>query len=195
MRFLGSRIKAYPKVVLLAAALLCGGAACSAQNSDFNLAIHASGRGSAAEIGLPAYPGAALVNGTDNNSSADLGFAFGDTHLRLVVAKYVTPDSPDRVLAFYRKPLSQYGDVLECNQGKPVGGLSATHGGLTCSGQVDGNTASAVNMDSSGRHDLRSGSPRRFRIVGIDESNSKSTRFALVYVELPRDKDQEGRPK
>jgi hypothetical protein len=50
-------------------------------------------------------------------------------------------------------------------------------------------------MDSSGHHDLRSGSPRRFRIVLIDESNPKSTKFVLVYVELPNDKDREGKPK
>ena len=191
----GSRFRACPAVVLFIAALLCGGAASFAQNSDFNLAIHASDRGTAAEIGLPAYPGAALDKGTDNSSAADLGFAYGDTHFRLVVAKYVTADSPERVLAFYRKPLSQYGDVLECNQGKPVGALSATHGGLTCSDQEDGNATSNGNIDFSGHHDLRSGSPRRFRIVGIDESNSKSTRFVLVYIELPKDKDQEGKPK
>jgi len=189
------QFQAYPAVVLFTAALLCGAAASLAQNSDFNLAIHASDRGSAAEIGLPTYPSAAPVKGTDNDSSADLGFALGDTHFRLVVAKYVTPDSPDRVLAFYRKPLSQYGDVLECNQGKPVGGLTVTRGGLTCSDQEDGNATSNGNADSSGHRNLRSGSPHLFRIVAIDESNSKSTRFVLVYVELPKDKPQDGKSR
>jgi hypothetical protein len=195
MRIDGSRFQAYPAVVLFAAALVCGSAASFAQNSDFNLAIHASDRGSASEIGLPAYPGAALAKGTDNDSSADLGFAYGDTHFRLVVAKYVTPGSPDKVLAFYRKALSQYGDVLECSHDKPVGALSRTRNGLTCSDQEDGSAASTGDADSSGHHDLRSGSPHQFRIVSIDESNPKSTRFVLVYVELPKDKPQEGKSK
>lgn len=191
----GSRFRACPAVVLITAALLCGSAACFAQNSDLNLAIHANDRGSASEIGLPAYPGAALVKGTDDDSAADLGFTFGDTHFRLVVAKYVTADSPDRVLAFYRKPLFQYGDVLECNHGKPAGALSRTHSGLTCSDNEDGSAASGVNMNSSGHHDLRSGSPHQFRIVAIDESIPKSTRFVLLYVEVPKGKPQEGKSK
>ena len=189
------RVRRFPLFVSFAVVLLLGGTTAVAQNSNFKMELHANKNARAAEIGLPAYPGAALDKGTDNSSAADLGFAYGDTHFRLVVAKYVTADSPERVLAFYRKPLSQYGDVLECNQGKPVGALSASHGGLTCSGQENGNATSTGNIDFSGHHDLRSGSPRRFRIVGIDESNSKSTRFALVYIELPKDKDQEGKSK
>jgi hypothetical protein len=40
---------------------------------------------------------------------------------RLLVASYLTSDSPAKILEFYRKPLAHYGEVLECYKGKPVG--------------------------------------------------------------------------
>ena len=44
----------------------------------------------------------------------------------------MTKDSRDQVIAFYRKALAKYGEVLECNHGKPVGSLTVTKSGLTC---------------------------------------------------------------
>lgn len=195
MRLSSFRFHAFPVVVLFAAALFCGCTVSFAQNSDFNLALHANSRASAAEIGLPAYPGATLYKEPDGRSTADLGFTFGDTHFRMVIAKYITTDSPDSVLAFYRKPLSRYGEVLECNQGKPVGAPSDANSGLTCSDRNDGDSTVAGQTDSSNHHDLRAGSPHQFRIVGIDEAHSKSTLFVLVYLELPKDNDSDEKPK
>jgi hypothetical protein len=91
------------------------------QDSGINLALHANSHASAADIGLPAYPGATLFKDTDNDSAADLGLTLGDFHFSLMAVNYVTSDSPTQVLAFYRKPLSRYGQVLECDHGKPVG--------------------------------------------------------------------------
>ena len=122
----------------------------------------------------------------------------GAFNFQLKVVKYVTLDSPDKVLAFYRKPLSRYGEVLECDHGKPVGTLTATRSGLTCSdqkgGKGDGKTDGKIEINgtaSSDDHELRAGSPRQFRIVAVehaqDKSQDKSTRFGLVYLELPKD--------
>ena len=36
-------------------------------------------------------------------------------------ASYKTTDSPEMVAAFYRKALGRYGDVIECQNNKPVG--------------------------------------------------------------------------
>jgi hypothetical protein len=96
------------------------------QDSGINLALHANSRASAADIGLPAYPGATLFKDTDNDSAADLGPTLGDFHFSLMAANYVTSDSPAQVLAVYRKPLSRYGQVLECDHGKPVGALTVS---------------------------------------------------------------------
>jgi hypothetical protein len=162
--------------------LFCESAPCLAQNSDVNLALHANSHASAASVGLPVYPGATLYKDADNNSAADLGLTIGDFHFSVIAVKYVTTDSAAQVLAFYRKPLSRYGDVLECNQGKPAGTLTVARSGLTCGHvQVGGNT------DSSTDHEMRAGSPERYRIVAIDDSHPGSTRFGLVYLELPKD--------
>ncbi len=174
---------ALPAVVLSAAVILfCGSAASFAQDSDVNLALHANSHASAASVGLPVYPGATLYKDAGNNSAADLGLTAGDFHFSLMAVNYLTSDSPAKVLAFYRKPLSRYGEVLECDQGKPVGALTVTRSGLTCGHeQVGGNTNSSTD------HELRAGTLHQYRIVGIDEAHSGSTRFGLVYLELPKD--------
>jgi hypothetical protein len=169
--------------VAAAALVMCAGAA-RAQDSDFNLDMHAHGHATAREIGLPEYPGAKPYKEKDNDGSADLGLVLNSFHFRLQVASYVTPDAGERVLEFYRRPLGHYGEVLECDHGKPVGELKETRTGLTCGdkGHVDVN-----GSDSSTDHELRAGTPERFRIVAIDKSEGGQTKFGLVALEVPKD--------
>ena len=173
--------RALPATVLSAAILLVGSAVSSGQDSGVNLALHANSHTRAADIGLPIYPGATLYKDDGNDSGADLGLTAGDFHFALLAVNYVTSDPAARVLAFYRKLLSRYGEVLECDQGKPVGALTVTRSGLTC-GQVG-----SGNTNSSTDHEIRAGSPHQYRIVGIDDSHPGSTRFGLVYLDLPKD--------
>jgi hypothetical protein len=169
-------------VTVLFTAFLCDSEVSFGQNSGVNLALHANSHASAADIGLPAYPGATLYKDADNDSAADLGLTVGDFHFSLMAVNYVTTDSPAQVLSFYRKPLSRYGEVLECDHGKPVGALTVTRSGLTCGHvQVSGNTNSSTD------HEIRAGSLHQYRIVGIDESHPGATHFGLVYLDLPRD--------
>ncbi|MES2221242.1 MAG: hypothetical protein V4587_09785 [Acidobacteriota bacterium] len=186
-----------PAMVLSVAILAACSAACMAQNSgakknsDFNLALHANTHVTAADIGLPEYPEAAPYKNPDNkdsDSAVDLGFSFGNVHFVVKAASYVTHDSPQQVLDFYRKPLSHYGQVLECDHGRPVGSLKQTPTGLTCNDNPSIHTDSSG--DSSSDHELRSGRPDRYRLVGIDETHSGSTRFGMAYIELPKDKDE-----
>jgi len=170
--------------VIVVCAIVSGTLALSAQDSGIDL--HANSHAGAAEIGLPAYPGATLYQDKDNSSAANLGLSFGDFHFSLLVAEYKTFDSPEKVLAFYRKPLSRYGEVLECNHGKPVGDRKATRSGLSC---TDDNQQLKVNSESADSHELRAGSPHKFRIVSIDEPRDGASRFGLVYLELPKDSD------
>jgi hypothetical protein len=189
----------HPRTISLlasfAALLLMGSGAVLAQSSDFKLELHANKNVSATEIGLPAYPGATLVKEADNDNPADLGFTFGDTHFRIMAVKYVTTDTPERVLAFYRKPLSRYGELLECNQGKPVGSVTTARGGLTCTEQKDGGLNVSNHGVSSDGHELRAGLPLKFRIVSIEQSQPQATRFWLVYLELPKDHDKSEKPE
>ncbi len=169
---------------------LAGANASRAQSSDVNLSLHAKGHATAADIGVPEYPGSKPYKEPDNDGAVDLGFSFGETSFRVMAASYVTGDSPDRVLAFYLKPLSKFGQVLECDHGKPVGSPIVAKSGLTCSSEHGGSFQVNGNGDSSDDHELRVGSPHKFRIVGIDKSHTGSTRFGLVYIELPRDDDK-----
>ena len=176
-----------PSIFVFIAGVIFSGAS-FAQDSGFNLSLHANDHATAAEIGLPDYPGASLYKEKDNDAAFDLGYSYGDTHFRLMVASYITSDSSAKVLDFYRKPLSRYGEVLECNGGKPVGNLTRTRSGLTCSDEQGGHVQVNGHSDSND-HELRAGSPHDFRVVGIDKAEPKSTRFALVYLQVPKDKD------
>jgi hypothetical protein len=86
----------------------------------------------AAELGLPAYPGSMLDTAGDGNRSAKVDLGFGSWKLRVKVANYSTADNRDQVLAFYRKALSEYGGVIECAGDKTVGLPVKTGEGLSC---------------------------------------------------------------
>ena len=173
--------RSFPTTMLMAVSFA---APCFAQNSDFNLNVHANGHATAKEIGLPVYPGSTpFKDKEDNSSAADLGVLLNSFHFDLQVASFVTNDSPEQVLAFYRKPMAKYGEVLECRQGKPVGGLKVTKSGLTCGDQKGG--GSSINGSDSG-DELRAGTPEHFRIVGIDSKETGKTKFGLVAIVLPK---------
>lgn len=169
-------------------ALAIGGGSLRAQNSDFRLDLHANGHVTAQAIGLPAYPGAKpWKEKQDDSGAADLGMVLNSFHFQLQVASYVTPDGAQKVLDFYRKPLSRYGEVLECDHGKPVGALRETRSGLTCGDK--GHVQIGESEDSSTDHELRAGTPQRFRIVAIDTTDAGETKFGLVSLELPKDSE------
>jgi hypothetical protein len=172
-----------PAIVLMAGVSFSGPS--FGQNSDVNLNVHANSHATAKDIGLPAYPGATPFKDKDSDSSsADLLFLLNSFHFSLKAASYVTTDPPDQVLEFYRKPLSKYGQVLECDHGKPVGAFTVTKSGLTCG---NGKKGSVTVNGSDGGHELRAGTPNQFRIVGIDSAENGKTKFGLVALVLPKD--------
>jgi hypothetical protein len=155
-----------------------------AQDSDFNLNVHANSHATAKDIGLPVYPGSTpFKDKNSDSSSADLGFLLNSFHFNIKAASFVTTDSPERVLEFYRKPLAKFGEVLECDHGKPVGSLTVTKSGLTCGDRKSGRMT--VNGGDS-EHELRAGTPEQFRIVGVDGTTNGKTKFGLVALVLPK---------
>jgi hypothetical protein len=139
-----------------------------------------------AETGLPAYPGAQIEKKGDdghNSGAADINMSFGSFKLRVKAVSYTTPDSPDKVLAFYRKGLAQYGTVIQCNGHQPVGTPTHTPDGLDCSD--DSHKANVkVDEDYSERTELKAGSKQHQHIVGINPQGS-GTKFGLVALDLP----------
>jgi hypothetical protein len=188
--FVTNRFRSSVKVAIVGAVVFAGIHSSAAQDSGFNLDLHANSHATAKDIGLPLYPGAAPWKDSDKDSSAaNLGFGLNSFHFGLLVAEFSTTDSSSRVLDFYRKPLSHYGEVLECDKGKPVDALTVTKSGLTCSGSKNGGVTINGNGDSSNDHELRAGTPLRYRVVGISETKDGKTKFGLVYLELPKDSD------
>ncbi len=148
--------------------------------------LHVSSDGTtAADVGLPVYPGAQARSDKDGDKSADIHFGFGDWQFRIKVVKYHTDDSQDKVLAFYKKALGRYGDVIQCNGSNAVGTPVMTREGLTCS-DSEGNSH-AVKLDSS--QSLKAGSKRHQHILGIEKNDGTGTVFSLVELDLPAGTD------
>ena len=147
---------------------------------------------SAADLGLPTYPGANIVNDKDNEQSADIHMGFGEWELRVKVVNFSTPDSQDKVLAFYKNALTRYGDVITCQGTTPVGTPTETSEGLTCAD--DKNNTSTVQIDrgdyGSGEKslELKAGSKRHQHILAF-KSTSVGTKFSLVELQLPEGLD------
>jgi hypothetical protein len=136
----------------------------------------------AADVGLPVYPGAKLSSkkDKDGDKSADIHFGFGDWQFRLKVVKYETSDPQDEVLAFYKKALGRYGDVIQCSGHNAVGSPAVTSEGLTCD---DSGKSHQVNLDMN--QSLKAGSKRHQHIVGIEKGDGPDTVFSLVELDLP----------
>jgi hypothetical protein len=146
---------------------------------------------SAAELGLPAYPGAVMDMGGDGNKSAKVDMGFGSWRLRVKVAHYSTSDNRDQVVTFYRQALSEYGSVIECAGNRPVGATTATVEGLTCDHSDHDGTPSG-NF-GSGDLELKAGSPRHQHLVVFKGGGGHhgSTEFSLIALDLPHGFDNE----
>ncbi|MGD0736661.1 MAG: hypothetical protein ABR976_16140 [Terracidiphilus sp.] len=143
---------------------------------------------SAADLGLPVYPGAQSAKGDDEHKSADVHMGFGEWQLRVRAVSYSTPDAEDKVVAFYKKALGRYGDVITCQGNTAVGSPVATSEGLTCEDDKKGGHVQINHQDyGSGKNslELKAGSRRHQHIVGFETPREGNTRFELVALDLP----------
>jgi hypothetical protein len=138
---------------------------------------------SAAELGLPAYPGAVVDTANDGNKSAKVDMGFGSWRLRVKVAHYTTEDNRDQVVAFYRQALGAYGSVIECAGDRSVGTTTATVEGLTCD-HSDHDPAPHGNLKSEDL-ELKAGSPRHQHLVVLKGGHHGPTQFSLIALDLP----------
>jgi hypothetical protein len=146
----------------------------------------------AADLGLPDYPGATLAPDREGDKSADVHLGFGRFQLHVRVVTYVTPDDQKKVLAFYRNALGRFGDVIECDGDRPVGSPTITSEGLNCreDNHVHVNTDGDVHgiEDDSGLS-LRAGSKHHQHILAF-KTASQGTRYTLIDLELPEGLDE-----
>jgi hypothetical protein len=133
------------------------------------------------DVGLPVYPGSTIVKQDKNHGAVDLELSFHDLHIRAKGVTFRTPDSPEKVKAYYRKELAQYGDVIECRGKQAVGQPSKTSQGLSCD---DNGKFSASDATTHADLALKAGSKMHQHIIAL-EKNSEGTKFGLVAIDLP----------
>jgi len=133
-----------------------------------------SGEATPEEMGLPLYPGARLSkDNPSDDPQAKLSFWGSSFGIKLVVAKYESGDSSEKVADFYRKALAKYGPVLECGKdAKPIAEKDKGSHELEC----DDDEAKSEGLQ------LKAGKKERQRIVAL-EPKAKGCKFALVYLE------------
>jgi hypothetical protein len=142
----------------------------------------------AADLGLPVYPGATVAKDNGEHKSADVHLGFGEWELRVRTVSYETADSEEKVTAFYKKALGRYGDVITCQGNSPVGRPATTSEGLSC---ADDKESGHVKIDrgdyGTGKDslELKAGSKRHQHIVGFENPKNGRPRFALVALDLP----------
>jgi hypothetical protein len=183
-------------LALLAATLAAAG--CSVQDKKVNgredvkidtplggIKVKTDQSAIASDMGLSVYPGASMVKKDKKDEAADVDMRFGDFHLRVKALSYHTPDSSEKVTAFYRKELARYGDVIECRGNHSVGSPSKTREGLTC--DDGGKHIKISNLDAGADLELKAGGKIHQHIVAV-EPESDGTKFGLVALDLPNGK-------
>jgi hypothetical protein len=113
---------------------------------------------------------------------------FGSFKLRVKVANYSSADDRGQVLAFYRKALSEYGTVIECSGGKPVGSPAVTVEGLDCDHSDHDHTSVRSNPKDL---ELKAGSARHQHLVVFHDGDNAATHFSLIALDLPHGVDSE----
>jgi hypothetical protein len=113
---------------------------------------------------------------------------FGSFKLRVKVANYSSADNRDQVLAFYRKALSEYGNVIECANGRPVGTPAVTVEGLNCEHSDHDHSSQHGNPNDL---ELKAGSARHQHLVVFHDKGASATHFSLIALDLPHGFDNE----
>lgn len=148
--------------------------------------------GAVAGLGITPYPGSVPYKSEKNDSdtdSADVNMSFGNFHLGVRAASYKTADGEDPVIAFYKKDLGRYGDVLECRNDQPVGEPTHTSQGLSCS---ENHNYHHSTIHTGNGLELRAGSPQHQHIVALEEKDG-GTKIGLVALDLPEHHDSSDR--
>jgi hypothetical protein len=139
--------------------------------------LHVGKDADAQKAGLPLYPGARSQH-TEKDDPLNLALSTEKFGMKLIVAKYETDDSSEKVLAFYREKMKKYGKVLECHSTEDQSGFhhdddnKGSNQPLTCEG------------DNSGPvRQLKVGTEDNQHIVALeDPKGSKATPFVVIYL-------------
>ncbi len=156
--------------------------------------IHVSKDANTREIGLPIYPGAILAekDSRGNDTGANVNVSTGAFGVKVEVAKYQSDAAPEKLIAYYKDKLKNFGNVLVChapgsNMAISPGSPEVRHNkSITKSESSDasgtGSATLACEYDKGENIELKAGTPDNQHIVSI-ESQGGGSKFALVLVQ------------
>lgn len=149
-----------------------------------------------ADIGLPVYTGATPrqssdSDDTDDDDNAHIWAMIGKAGMRVEVASFASTDTPQKVAAFYRQALGQYGPVFDCSAGSLAdAGADDDDDQEGADGTDRGNDQLSCHGDHSDGIELKAGTEKDQHIVAIKPSaDGKGSNFSLVYVRVHGLKD------
>lgn len=171
----------FRSITLAALVLLIAGCAFAQDEKSFDVRssvgdMHIGPDADAKAVGLPLYPGARPKH-EENSNPLNLGILTESFGMKLVVAKYESDDSAEKILDFYRAKMKKYGKVLECR------GTSDSHSVNTEDDQHGSNPVKCEGDNTGPVRELKVGTEDNAHIVALEDSgNKKGTTFAMVYV-------------
>jgi hypothetical protein len=128
--------------------------------------------------GIPVYPGATPrpeENGDKHRANVNIGaMGFG---LKVIAAEYVTPDSPEKVKAFYVDKLAKYGKVLECS------GSGEHDGDINMDKHDDLDKPVTCDKSKGDGWELKTGTNGNQHLVAV-KPDGTGTRFGTVLVQI-----------
>jgi len=142
-----------------------------------------------AAIGLSTYPGSTLWKDDDaeaknhDSHSVNMNMNFGDFHLGVKATALRSTDSQDKILAFYRKDMVRYGEVIECQGATTIGTPTRTSQGLTCEAD-DNKHHEGIHIGEGNELELRSGSDQHMHVVSV-QTKDGAQKIGLISLDLP----------
>ena len=136
------------------------------------------------DSGIPLYPGAQeKQNSGDDKGRAHVNVSTPFLKVKVVALKFTTDDPPEKVLAFYRGKLGNYGNVVECKgrgQDVEIGSGRGLDSNVTCG--KEGSHSDEIS--------LKVGTEANQHQVAVRPSG-KGSEFELVYVHLGNSKNDD----
>ncbi len=144
--------------------------------------IHVSNDADVRDVGLAVYPGARKKekDSSGDEKSANVNISGPGFGVKVVAVEYLSDDSPDKLIAYYRDQLKKYGSVLECHTSKHGGDVGVNK--MSHQDKKESRKLTCDNDDSGKTVELKVGTEDNQHIVAV-EPQGKGSSFALVYVQ------------
>ncbi len=136
------------------------------------------------DTGLPVYANAKEKPGNKEDDKANVNINTPFFGLKVVAVKYVSDDSPDKVLNWYRDKLKGMSNFVECKPGSGDGEKKGSGDDLDRPVQCEHNKNVKIGDDEmKNAVELKTGTQGDQRIVAV-ESYGSGTQIALVHVRI-----------